>query len=237
VLLAFYREVRPPPPERGDTDAGAPAPGARLPWKNRPFFVFSLIVFGVGLIAYQHLATLPLYIRFTCGQPESFFGLLVALNTSIVILFELPVIPWLQRRRRTSVMAAGILLFGLGYGLYGVSTGWVVLVGATVVWTVGEIVLLPMAAAHAAAMAPPESRGRYMGAYVTAFGASFILAPLLGGPVLDAWGGRILWVTCLALGAGLAAVMWAVRPGEDSTAHSAAGSGAAAGDDPCVVDN
>jgi MFS family permease len=64
-------------------------------------------------------------------------------------------------------------------------------------------------------MAPPELRGRYMGAYMTAFGASFILAPLLGGPALARWGAGALWGGCLALGAVLAAVLLAARPGEE----------------------
>jgi MFS family permease len=215
VLLAFYTEARGAPAGAPAPEA-APAPAARSPWRNPDFRVFLLVVFGVGLIAYQHLATLPLYVRFNCGLPESFFGLLVAFNTSLVILFELPIVPWLQRRRRTSIMAAGTLLFGLGYGLYGLSGGWAALLAATLVWTAGEIVLLPLASAHAAAMAPPELRGRYMGAYMTAFGASFILAPLLGGPVLDRWGAGALWGGCLALGALLTAALLAARPGEES---------------------
>ena len=215
VLLAFYTEVR-GEPAGASASPTAPAPAAQPPWRNPAFRVFLLVVFGVGLIAYQHLATLPLYVRFHCGLPESFFGMLVALNTSIVILFELPIVPWLQRHRRTSVMAAGTLLFGLGYGLYGLSTGWAALLVATIVWSAGEIILLPLASAHAASMAPPELRGRYMGGYMTAFGASFILAPLLGGPVLERWGAGALWGGCLALGALLTVALLAARPGEET---------------------
>ena len=229
VLLAFYAETRAAP--AGPSAPGAaPAPAARPPWRNPSFRVFLLVVFGVGLIAYQHLATLPLYVRFHCGLPESFFGMLVALNTSIVILFELPIVPWLQRRRRTSVMAAGTLLFSLGYGLYGLSTGWAALLIATIVWSAGEIILLPLASAHAASMAPPELRGRYMGAYMTAFGASFILAPLLGGPVLARWGAGALWGGCLALGAVLTAVLLAARPGEEPAPASGSGPAGPAAD-------
>ena len=228
VLLVFYTERERAPSGPAEPEA-APAAAARGPWRNPDFRVLLLVVFGVGLIAYQHLATLPLYVRFNCGLPESFFGLLVALNTSIVILFELPIIPWLQRHRRTSVLAAGTLLFGLGYGLYGLSTGWAALLAATLVWSAGEIILLPLASAHAAAMAPEALRGRYMGAYMTAFGASFILAPLLGGPVLERWGAGALWGGCLALGALLSAVLLAARPGEEpppATAMDPAGPGA-----------
>jgi len=214
VLLLFYTESRSGAAgTTPETSQPTPADG-RPPWRNPPFLVFGLVLFGVGLIAYQHLATLPLFVRITCGLPESFFGLMFALNTSLVILFELPVIPWLQRRRRTSVMAAGALLFGLGYGLYALSTGWAALLGATVVWTAGEIVLLPLASAHAASMAPPERRGRYMGAYMTAWGASFIVAPLAGGALFDRWGAGALWGACLALGALLAVVLLLTRPGE-----------------------
>jgi MFS family permease len=231
VLLAFYTETRVAPAGPSAPEA-APAPAARPPWRNPDFRVFLLVIFGVGLIAYQHLATLPLYVRFHCGLPENFFGLLVAFNTSLVILFELPIVPWLQRRRRITVLATGTFIFGLGFGLYGLSTGWIALLAATLVWTAGEIILLPMASAHAAAMAPPELRGRYMGAYMTAFGASFILAPLLGGPALARWGAGALWGGCLALGAVLAAVLLAARPGEEPVPASGFGPAGPAGEDP-----
>lgn len=234
VLLAFYRET-PGEPAGPPAPEAAPAPAAQPPWRNADFRVFLLVIFGVGLIAYQHLATLPLYVRFHCGLPESFFGMLVALNTSIVILFELPIVPWLQRHRRTTVMAAGTLLFGLGYGLYGLSTGWAALLIATIVWSAGEIILLPLASAHAASMAPPELRGRYMGGYMTAFGASFILAPLLGGPMLERWGAGALWGGCLALGVILAAVLLEARPGEEPP--PTAGAGPAHPDAPCSGEN
>ena len=65
-----------------------------------------------------------------------------------------------------------------------------------VVWTVGEMLAIPIASAVVAGRAKEESLGRYMGVYNLTFACSYVAAPLIGTAVYQAWGPRALWYGC-----------------------------------------
>jgi len=81
-----------------------------------------------------------------------------------------------------------------------------------VVWTVGEICMLPTANALVADIALPHMRGRYQGAYGLSFGLAGFAAPLIGTTVLQRFGGAALWLGCLAVGLLVAAGHAALAP-------------------------
>ena len=77
-----------------------------------------------------------------------------------------------------------------------------------VVWTLGEMLALPMLNVLVAGRASPGNRGRYMGVYTMAFAAAFVFAPAVGTHVYETYGADILWygVGALAPLLGIAAV-------------------------------
>jgi MFS family permease len=79
-------------------------------------------------------------------------------------------------------------------------------------WSAGEVVGFPHAAALVAELAPLELRGRYQGAFSMCWGTSFFLAPLVGGGLLSRGGPVVLWLTCLAAGVAVAAGHLAAGP-------------------------
>ena len=72
------------------------------------------------------------------------------------------------------------------------------------IWTVGEMGVLPVATALVADLAPIEIRGRYQGAYGLSFSLAVCVAPALGMNVLGALGPAALWLGCLGIGLGVA---------------------------------
>jgi len=67
------------------------------------------------------------------------------------------------------------------------------------IWTLGELGTHPVAQATSADLAPARSRGRYQGAYALNFSGATVVAPVLGGLVLDTFGARVLWWGCAGL--------------------------------------
>jgi MFS family permease len=110
------------------------------------------------------------------------------------------------------VLSVGACLLGLGFGVNVVATGPALYGLGVVVWTVGEICLLPTANAVVADIALPHLRGRYQGAYGLSFGLAGFGAPLIGTSVLQHFGGRALWLGCLAAGLLVAAGHAALAP-------------------------
>jgi MFS family permease len=62
-----------------------------------------------------------------------------------------------------------------------------------VIWTFGEMIMMPGSSAYAAEIAPPERRGEYMGLYTMSFNIGFSLGPFLGASLLERWGPTVAW--------------------------------------------
>ena len=71
---------------------------------------------------------------------------------------------------------------------------------SVVVWTLGEMGVLPIANVVVADLAPARARGRYQGAYGLAFGSAVCVAPVLGMLTLERLGSTALWTGCLGIG-------------------------------------
>jgi predicted MFS family arabinose efflux permease len=194
-------------------DAATAGPGERSPWSDRPFLGLLLLVVLLASVLFQMLSTLPLFLREARGLREDAIGLLLALNPLLIVLFEMVLVQRAERRQALPLIGAGGLLLCLGFGLLplGTSVAWIAL--AIAVWTLGEMLSLPLANALVAARPGSRHRGRYMGLYTSAFSCAFVFAPALGTWVYHHFGhaalwygvgamGPLLWFLALALGRG-----------------------------------
>ncbi|MGB8930684.1 MAG: MFS transporter [Anaeromyxobacteraceae bacterium] len=149
------------------------------------------------------------------GVGPGTFAALLSLDGLCVIVLQPLVGPALARRDEGRLLAASSLLVGAGFGVNALA-GWLpplpVYVAGIVLWSVGEVVGFPAAAAVVANLAPPELRGRYQGVFSMSWGVAFTVAPLLGGELLTRFGGRTLWGTCFGIGAVVAVGHLAAAP-------------------------
>ena len=171
-----------------------------------------------------NLASLVVFVQFQLAAPIDMgahgvgpgtFAALLSLDGLCVIALQPLVGPALARRDGGRLLAASSFLVGAGFGVNALA-GWLpplpVYVVGIVLWSMGEVVGFPAAAAIVADLAPPELRGRYQGVFSMSWGVAFTIAPLLGGELLTRFGGRTLWVTCLAIGAVVAVGHLAAGP-------------------------
>ncbi len=176
--------------------------------RNARLLLFLVSVLPVGIVFFQHGAAMPLYLVRDLHFRESVFGLLFTLNTLLIVLLEVELNASTSRWPHRRTLALGALLTASGFGGLAVADEiWGVAL-TVVVWTFGEMILLPGIAAYVAAASPPDRRGEYMGMYTMTFGAAFAIGPWLGTELLERAGPRVLWTTMLALGALSAAMMW-----------------------------
>jgi MFS family permease len=96
-------------------------------------------------------------------------------------------------------MAVGFLLLGTGYALTAFAGTLPLLALVVLIWTLGEITYMPVAAAYVADVAPDDMRGRYQGAWGLTFGAAFVLGPTLGTAFFSV-SPTGLWLSCFVLG-------------------------------------
>lgn len=206
LLIAFgVPETRPPTTSRA---AGVPAihplAGFFTPYRDRHFVMFLGLNFLFAMIFMQNATSLALDMT-SNGISGAVFGQVLALNGVIIVLVQPLLGPVLAKHDRSRTLAVGSALVGIGFGLNAISHTVPMYVLGVIIWTVGEMGVLPVASAVVADLAPADIRGRYQGAYGFSFGLAVCAAPLVGMFVLDHAGSVALWVGCLCTGFGIAA--------------------------------
>jgi predicted MFS family arabinose efflux permease len=215
ILLFATRELLP-------AGAGGPAVAAsatpatravgRRALRDPAFLYFLLGCLPVQIVFFQHASTLPLFLVRDLGLTESIYGMMFTINTLLIITLEVPLngatSGWSHRR----TLALGALLTGLGFGGVGLAHGTAGVALMVVVWTFGEMILLPGSAAFAADAAPPERRGEYLGLYSMSFSGAFAIAPWLGARTMELLSPRALWGAAALCGLLSALLLSRVRP-------------------------
>jgi MFS family permease len=175
------------------------------PWSDRSFLLLTALTFTVGLLFFQILNTWPLYLREHGGLNEAQIGLAMALNAVIIVLFEMPLIYRLEKREPLDVVCIGVLFLFGGYFLLPFGSGFAYVAATVLVWTLGEMLTMPMTSSIVASMAGESSRGRYMGLYSLSFSVAMFVGPPAGAWIYENAGKDTLW---LAMGLAGPAV-WA----------------------------
>lgn len=188
-------------------------PALKIIMKDRTFLLYACASLGIGFSYFQTHSTLALHVR-DAGLSVAVYGLLHSLNGLIVILFELPLSPWTQRRPPRRMMAIGYLLVGIGFGLTAWAHDFRMLAVTVAIWSVGEIISFPVGGAYVANLAPEDMRGRYMGFMGFVWSAGMILGPSLGAFIYSR-SPVALWLTCGAAGL-FAAIVISIEPAEES---------------------
>jgi MFS family permease len=155
------------------------------------------------MVWWQFQFAIPIAIQ-RQGLGAGTFGAI--LGTNCTLLFTLQ--PWISKklahRDKGQLLAAGSLLAGLGYGAHALCHTTLQYVLAALVWTMGEMLVLPTASAVIAEFAPEDLRGRYQGSLAFAFSVGMTLSPLVSGFVIEHFGLTVLWSGSLVLGVATA---------------------------------
>ena len=188
---------RPDAAEGSEAGPGVDQGGVN-PWRDPR--LMALLACGVlfASVYLQVSATLGLTLGLR-GIPASRVGLLLAVSALVVVAGQ-PLLSRgpLSRLDPWSAMAAGYLLLGAGLLANGFAATLPQFAAATVLWSIGDLVLLGRAHALVADIAPEHARARYFSVYGLCWGAAAVLGPVAGTQLLDRAGPRVLWVACAA---------------------------------------
>jgi predicted MFS family arabinose efflux permease len=171
-------------------------------YRDRPFWVFLLVIFITGMIFFQLFTTLPLYHQKAYGLTEFQTGLLLTLNGFLVFLLEMPIVNYFDRKKVNKVK---IVMFGslfMAFGFYVLLlNAWVgVLVINILFLTFGEIFAFPFSNSFALSRAPRGQEGRYMAFYTMSFSLAHIMSSKTGMGIFDRYGYLTNWMVMGTLG-------------------------------------
>lgn len=164
------------------------------------FLLFLLFLLPSSIIYMQHIGAMPLFIVNDLGFTTATFGIITAVNTILIILIELPLNNAMKNWANWKSMFWGAALTAVGFGAMAFTQNFTVLIITVVIWTFGEMILFPAAAAFAAEISPQKQRGAYMGFYQMSFSISFTVGPWLGTLVYEIYGAVVLWTGIMIFG-------------------------------------
>ncbi|MBI4911886.1 MAG: MFS transporter [Acidobacteria bacterium] len=200
LLLVFFLKVQDnPAPEGG-------RPG-RSPWTDRRLLFLLLAFLPVLVVFFQIEGALPLWVVRDLGHGTRFFGLIFTVNTLIIVGLEVALNLAMARWPHGRQLALGSLFYAAGFGLTAFAFTRGALVATVVVWTFGEMILLPAMSDAVATLAPADRRGEYMGLYALSFAAALALGPWLGVLAYSRLGPAATWGACALLGLGSAGLL------------------------------
>ncbi len=174
--------------------------GERRPFSDGPFLAFcGLKLFQAGVF-FQLFSTWPLYFRNVYGYREDGIGAFFAVNGICIVLFEMQLVRLIEKLDRLKWIGFGSLLICAGFGLmpWGDSKAWSVF--TVLVWTLGEMIAMPLSMAVVADRASESHRGAYMATIAMTFSLAYIFAPLVGTSIYEQFGADTLWHSISVLG-------------------------------------
>jgi MFS family permease len=214
LVFAAIVARRVPETRPAGTHAHSPLAGLARVFGDGTYVVFLVLQLAALVVFVQFQLAVPIDMNAHGVGPGTFAALLSVNGLGVVVLQPLAG-PALARRDPSLLLAASAVLIGAGFGvnaLAGALPPLAVYAAGVALWTVGEVVGFPAAAAVVANLSPPDLRGRYQGAFSMAWGVALTIAPVLGGEVLTRAGGPALWAICLGIGVSVAAGHLAAAP-------------------------
>lgn len=207
ALVVFWKlpESRPATSTPGGPDATGPAPAPvsmRTVLRDGRFMTVVGLNLLLALLFQQAYVSMPVSMG-QDGFSSADFGLVIAVNGVLIVLLQIPVTRFIEHRSPALLLIGSALLAGYGFGLTALAGS--VAMYAVAVWTLGEIINSPTQMGLVVRLSPLHGRGRYQGMYSLSWSVAALVAPLLGGVVIDQYGADALWAGCAAVGT-LAAV-------------------------------
>jgi MFS family permease len=169
-------------------------------FKDTPFLAFIGVTVMMTLVYMNMNSTLGVYLRDQHGLPEIRYGGLLSINAIIVVLFQFWVTRRLEKYKPLLMMAAGSLLYAIGFAMYGFVPTFALFIIAMIIITIGEMVVSPFQQSLVASFAPEHMRGRYMAVSGLSWSISFTIGPYFAGLLLDSASPHLLWVFCGMVG-------------------------------------
>lgn len=205
------------------TDGSAPQRGLRGLLRHKAMVQLCVLGFVLFFACYgQFESGLSAYGVEAAGISPSTLGIALAANTAVIVIAQFAVLKFVERRKRSRVIAAVGLIWavawiaagyaGLGHGSQAMATA--AFISTYALFGLGESMLSPTVAPLVADLAPAGMVGQYNSAFALVKQLALAVGPAVGGPMGAALHGPYI-VTFLLFSLGITVL--AVRLGRQLT--------------------
>ena len=197
LYVKYVKETRPVEPQG--------MAKMQIPISDRPFIMLCILIASVWFIAGQWGTTLTLFWSNVDMVPNSFIGILYAINGVVVVFLQIPINWALAKMKDFRRIALGGLVYAFSFFALVFSSNIFFLAVDVVFITIGENILSPVAYSVVGKMAPADKRGQYYGAFQLIMGLVMPVAPVIGTFLLTRYSSDpiFMWGPLMLLGVAL----------------------------------
>ncbi|WP_433991467.1 MFS transporter [Kordia algicida OT-1] len=180
-------------------------------YKDISFWIHSFICFLFGMAFFQLFTTIPLYYDEVFHLNEFKIGILLFLNVAIIVVFEMPLLNYLEKQRIPIVkyiIMSCILLTVSFLVMY--QNFWIgILIISIILMTLSEMLGFPYTNRYALNRAKDGLEGSYMAMYAMSFSIAHIFSPKIGFDIVEKFGYQANWLVSGLYGViGIILAIW-----------------------------
>jgi predicted MFS family arabinose efflux permease len=157
----------------------------RSPLLDGKFLVFLGLLLFASIVFFQFFGMYPLYLRDHFGLSKPGIGKLYAVNTVLIVIFEMVLIDYIRDYDPIKVIAWGSFLSCLGFGIMPFDSSLWFCVVSMVIVTIGEMMSMPICAGWVGKRSELGDRAMYMGWFTMTYSLAVVIAPTLGGTIYE----------------------------------------------------
>ncbi len=178
---------------------------------RRPVLLLFAPLGVIGNFIYsQHAFTIPLHLSKLWGERGAeMFGSIMSLNAVVVLIATTGVLYVFGRFKPLHNMVYASVFFMVGFGMLFTASSFPFFLVSTVLWTIGEIIMVTNLSVFIANHTPISHRGRFNGLLSVIFGLGFTIGPYISGFAVESIGVEGMW-RITAAAAALNAMMFFV---------------------------
>ncbi len=188
ILLFFYLPKREDAPKM--KESGILNDSSTSAYRDTLYLIFILGVTLYGICFLQLFASVPQYFNKECNFNEGTIGLLLGLNGLLVVIIEMPLIAFLEKKQKIfPFIIAGTLCLPISFLFLQFGKGWIIsAVVYTLFITLSEIFAMPFMMNYSLSRSRKERQGQYSALYSISYGLANIAAPILGLGIASRYG-------------------------------------------------
>ncbi|MGD8110769.1 MDR family MFS transporter [Vibrio sp. TRT 17S01] len=190
----------------------------RIISKDNIFVLLMIANFLMMFVYAQVESSIPqVIVRASGEQAAQIIAGLVLVNTLTIIVFQFPMLKWLEKVPLFTRTRIGMALMALAQvGFIMTPADWPIGWGiACFILSLGEVIAFPTLNVQIDRMAPAHLRGSYFGA-AALYSLGFAVAPLIGGMVIESLSSAWLFGGCFTLCLLMMWLYWRAEHTEDS---------------------
>jgi MFS family permease len=200
IIISLYVPETKPQPAPGapgslqeEQSIGEVLKGYFLVIKDKVYLVFVVGSLLYALAYMQMNTSLSVFLRDVHGIPDRGYGMLLSLNAAMVVLFQFWITRRIKRFAPMKIMAWGMVIYAVGFSMYGYVSTTLLFILAMVIITIAEMLVTPTGQAIVAKLSPEDMRGRYMAVYGFSWTIPTAVGPLGAGIIMDNFNPNWVW--------------------------------------------